>query len=296
MSTPSAAEQRLRLRTELRKARQAAALTQREVASLMEWSPSKLLRIESGENGISINDLRSLLAAYRITERDQIEMLLGLARGSRKMPYLEYRDLFSKDFLQFLALESAAQVCRYFNSLQLPRLLQTEEYMRALAVAYAGQALSEKHERMIEAQLSRQDVLQAVPSREVFVILDEAVLHRYVGGRGVMRAQLLRIAELSERPGITISVLPYTVGAHVGMQGPFTHLEFEAEEMPDSVFLENPRGESFTTASPEETGHYLERFWQLEDMSIKDNIGVLMDRLAQRIDGGSDDLAGLLPQ
>jgi len=262
----------------------------------MEWSPSKLLRIESGENGISVNDLRSLLAAYGITDREQIEMLLDLARGSRKMPYTEYRDLFSKDFLQFLALESAAQVCRYFNSLQLPRLLQTEEYMRAIAVAYVGEALGEKHERMIEAQLSRQDVLQAVPGREVFVILDEAVLHRHVGGRGVMRAQLLRIAELSEQPWIGISVLPYTVGAHAGMQGPFTLLEFGTEEMPASLFLENPRGESFVTATPEDTGHYLERFWQLEDMSIKGNTAMLMERLVQRVDEGLDDLAGLLPR
>ncbi|MFI1415612.1 helix-turn-helix domain-containing protein [Streptomyces sp. NPDC020707] len=295
MSTSSAAEQRLRLRTELRKARQDAALTQRQVADLMEWSPSKLLRIESGENGISVNDLRPLLAAYGITDPPRIEMLLDLARGSKKMPYSEYRDLFPKDFLQFLALESAAQVCRYFNSLQLPRLLQTEEYARAIAAAYVGGTLSEEHERMIEAQLSRQDVLQNVPDREVFVILDEAVLHRHVGGQGVMRAQLLRIAALSEQPGVSIRILPYTVGAHAGLQGPFTLLEFRTDDMPASLFLENPRGDSFATASPQDTARYLELFWQLEELSIKDGVRELIEGLAQRLGEGLDGLAGPLP-
>lgn len=293
MSTPSAAEQRLRLRTELRKARQAADLTQRQVAEMMEWSASKLLRIESGEVGISVNDLRTLLAAYGIADQARIDMLLNLARGSRKMPYAEYRDLFTKDFLQFLALESAALVCRYFNSLQLPRVLQTEEYARALAAVYVGGALSEDHERMLEAQLSRQDVLQSLPEREIFVILDESVLHRHVGGRGVMRAQLLRIAELSEQPGINICILPYTVGAHAGMRGPFTLLEFETEDMPASVFLEDPRGNSFSTANPQETAHYLELFWQLEEASIKQDVAELIQRLAQRLDQGLDGLTGL---
>ncbi|WP_409472730.1 helix-turn-helix domain-containing protein [Streptomyces sp. HC307] len=295
MSAPSAAEQRLKLRTELRKARTRAGLSQRQVAKQMEWSPSKLLRIESGEVSISVNDLRPLLAAYGISDRRQIESLLDLARGSRKMPFAEYRDVFRGEFLQFLALEASASVGRYFNSLQLPRLLQTEEYARAIATAYgSGSTLNETEERRLEAQLSRQDLLQSEDCPQLHFILDEAILHRQIGGPGVMRAQLKRLGELSQHPKVTIMVVPYTAGAHPGLQGPFTLFEFASEEMPDSLYLENPRGETVASNKPEETRRYLELFWQLEDLSVSGNMETLMHGLIRRMDDGADDLAALL--
>ncbi|AXI84857.1 helix-turn-helix domain-containing protein [Actinospica acidiphila] len=297
MSAPSAAEQRLKLRTELRKARTRAGLSQRQVAKMMEWSPSKLLRIESGEVSISVNDLRPLLAIYEISDRRKIDALLDLARGSRKMPFSEYRDVFRPEFLQFLALEASAAVARYFNSLQLPRLLQTEEYARAIATAYgSGPTLSDVDERRLEAQISRQDMLQAEDCPELFFILDEAVLHRQIGGPGVMRAQLQRLAELSKHPKVTIRVVPYTVGAHPGIQGPFTLFEFASEEMPDSLYLETPRNPSSPSDKPEETRRFLELFWQLEDLSVSGDMELLMHRLIQRMDEGHDDLAALLEE
>jgi len=295
VSAQSAAEQRLRLRTDLRRARESAGLTQRQVAKAMEWSPSKLLRIESGEVGISVNDLRSLLTTYNISDRRQIDTLLELSRGSRKMPFAEYRDVFRSEFLQFLALEASASVGRYFNSLQLPRLLQTEEYARAIAVAYGSSTtLDEQDERRLEAQLSRQDLLQADDGPELFFILDESVLHRQVGGRGVMRAQLQRLAELSDYPRVNLMVVPYTEGAHKGIRGPFTLFEFASDEMPDSLYLEDPRGDSSGSSKPEDTRLYLELFWQLEDLSISENIGALMHVLIRRMDEEVDDLKKLI--
>ncbi|MEV7191175.1 helix-turn-helix transcriptional regulator [Streptomyces sp. NPDC093510] len=289
MNVPSAALQRLRLRTELRKARTAAQLTQRQVAAKMEWSPSKLIRIEAGEVGISVNDLRPLLDAYGIRDRRKIEELLDLARGSRRMPFSEYRDLYSKEFLQFLALESSASIVRHYGALLMPGSLQTEEYARAIMLSYEKDIPEERLERSVEVRLTRQDLLTS-GGREVFYILDEAVVRRHVGGRGVMRAQLERLAELAERPGVTIQILPFSVGAHAGIQGPFSHFEFGVDEMPDSLHLENPRGDSYVTDAPEETGRYLERFWELEDLAIKDDMPALLRALAVRMGEGTDDL------
>ncbi|MEU6555037.1 helix-turn-helix transcriptional regulator [Streptomyces sp. NPDC046915] len=295
MSVPSAAEQRLKLRTELRKARASAGLTQRQVAKVMEWSPSKLLRIESGEVSISVNDLRPLLTTYGISDRHQIEYLLDLARGSRKLPFAEYRDVFRSEFVQFLALEASASIGRYFNSLQLPRLLQTEEYARAIAVAYGSSTtLNGTEERMLEAQLARQDLLLSENCPELFFILDEVILHRQVGGRGVMRAQLQRLAELSKHPKVTLMVIPYTAGAHAGIQGPFTLFEFAGEEKPETLYIETAQGDTIESDKPEKTRRYLELFWQLEDLGIRDNIDVLTNRLIERMDEGVDDLAALL--
>ncbi|WP_409236221.1 helix-turn-helix domain-containing protein [Streptomyces sp. PA5.6] len=293
MSAPSAALQRLRLRTELRKARTAARLTQRQVAAKMEWSPSKLIRIEAGEVGISVNDLRPLLDAYGIRDRRKIEELLDLARGSRKMPYTEYRDLYSKEFLQFLALESSAAIVRAYNSLQVPGPLQTEEYGRAIMRAYEKGIDDEVVERAIEVRLSRQETLTS-GDREIFYILDESVVRRQVGGRGIMRAQLERLAELAALPNVSIQILPFSVGAHPGIQGPFTLFEFAADEMPDTLYLENPRGDSYSTNAPEESGRYLERFWELEDLAIKERNVDMLRMLAARAEEGVDELERLL--
>jgi hypothetical protein len=260
----------------------------------MEWSPSKLIRIEAGEVGISVNDLRPLLAAYEITDRRRIETLLDLARGSRKMPFTEFRDIYTKEFLEFLALESSASIIRHFNSLQIPGLLQTEEYARAIIRSYDRRASGEMVDRWIEGRLTRQELLQTDDGSELFFIIDEAVVRREVGGRGVMRAQLERLAELATRPRITIQIVPFSIGAHPGIQGPFTLFEFGVEEMADSLFLENPRGDSYLSNNPEETGRYLERFWELEDLAVKDDVDTLLRKLAARLEEGRDDLAALL--
>ncbi|MEV3860164.1 Scr1 family TA system antitoxin-like transcriptional regulator [Streptomyces sp. NPDC050095] len=295
MAVTSAALLRLQLRTELRKARIAAGLTQRQVADRMEWSPSKLIRIEAGEVGISVNDLRPLVAAYGISDRRKLEELLDMARGSRRMPFTEYRDLYSKDFMQRLALESGASVHRQFASLVLPGLLQTEEYMRAVIRAYSKEMTSEERvDRVVESRLARQEVLDQEDGREFSFVLDESLLRRVTGGRGVMRAQLEHLAELSEREHVTLQILPFSVGAHPGIQGPFTLFEFQAEGMEDALFLEDSRGVTIASTSPEETRQYLERFWELEDLSLKDGVGVLLRRLSERIAEGGDELEVLL--
>ncbi|WP_037766351.1 helix-turn-helix domain-containing protein [Streptomyces sp. 142MFCol3.1] len=292
--SPSPAIQRIRLRTELRKARTKTGLTQRQVAEKMEWSPSKLIRIEAGEVGITVNDLRPLLAVYEISSQRKVDELLDLARGSRKMPFSEFRDIYSKEFLQFLAMETSASIIRNFNPLVVPGLLQTEEYARAVMGAYNRGASEELVDRYIEGRLARQEMLLGDEGPELFFVIDESVVRRRVGSRGVMRAQLEQLAELATRPRITVEILPFSIGAHPGIQGPFTHFEFDADEMPDSIYLENPRGDSYLSSAPEETGRYLESFWELEDLGVKEHVDTLLRRLASRLDEGRDDLVSLL--
>lgn len=291
MSTPSPAVQRLRLRTELRRARNKAGLTQRQVATKMEWHPSKLIRIEAGEVAVTVNDLKALLDEYEVTDRRKAESLLQLARGSRKMPFSEYRDVFSKEFLAFLALESSASVIRGFHFFVIPGLFQTEEYIRALAAGTAQGASLERLDRLVEARLARQELLEGDEGPQLFMILDESVIRRQVGGPKVMRAQMERLAELAAHPRITIQILPFSVGAHQGILGPFTLFEFSEEGMPDSVYLENPRGESYASNEPEVTGKYLEAFWALEDQALVDNMSQTLRQVAAHTGEGSTDLA-----
>ncbi|WP_260326249.1 helix-turn-helix transcriptional regulator [Streptomyces sp. TLI_185] len=277
------------MRTELRKARNAAGLTQREVAQEMEWSPSKLLRIEAGEVGISANDLRSLMRLYGITDGGVVERLLGLARGSRKMPFVEYRDIYGQEFLDFLALESSASVTRSFQPLALPGLLQTEEYASEVIRAFTPERFSEQQQqRMLEGRMLRQDSLER-DDAEFYFVLDEAVLRRQVGGPGVMRAQLRRLAELAAHPRRQIMILPFSCGI-LASQGPFTLFEFD-EGMQPFVYRENLHGTASVSTATEDFVKFLELFWELEEQAIKgDRIPQILLRIADHIEAEPHDL------
>lgn len=259
--------QRLQLRIELRKARNKARLTQRQVAVEMEWSPSKLLRIEAGEVGISVHDLRPLLSLYKIRDTDVVERLLDLARGSRKMPFAEYRDIYGQHFLNFLAMESAAFVTRAFQPLVVPGLLQTEEYAMEMIRTYSSNKFSTPQmQRLLEGRLQRQEVLDR-DDGETYFILDEAVLRRQVGGPRVMRRQLRRLAELAAHPRRQIMIFPFSSGT-AAAQGPFTLFEFE-DDLQRFVYLENLRTPADISTAREDFDRHLAVFWELEERSIK---------------------------
>src|SRR5229473_709514 len=120
--------QRRRLRTELRRARLDVGLTQEQVAAAMDWSLSKLIRIENGTVGISTNDLKAILAHYKITDEGRTAELLALSRGARERSWWNsYRDMPPR-LVQLIEYESASSIIRNFQPMLIPGLLQTEEY------------------------------------------------------------------------------------------------------------------------------------------------------------------------
>lgn len=255
----------------------------------MEWSPSKLLRIEAGEVGISVHDLRPLLSLYRISDDTTVERLLGLARGSRKMPFTEYRDIYGPHFLNFLAMESSAYVLRAFQPLAVPGLLQTEEYAAEMIRAYSSDAYSAPQlRRMLEGRMLRQETLER-DDGETYFILDEAVLRRQVGGPRVMRMQLRRLAELAAHPRRQIMIFPFSSGTPAS-QGPFTLFEFE-EGMQPFVYLENLRVPADVSTATEEFVKHLEVFWELEERSIKGaDVPSILLQMAEHIETEPHDL------
>src|SRR4051794_41070755 len=122
--------QRRRLRVELRRARAAAGYTQRDVAEALDWSYSKLLRIENGQVGVSRTDLKALLDHYLITDEGQLKAFAQLARDGRRQPWSAYRDVLNPDYMIYLGHEGSASTIRHFEQLVIPGLLQTEAYAR----------------------------------------------------------------------------------------------------------------------------------------------------------------------
>jgi transcriptional regulator with XRE-family HTH domain len=271
---------RRRLRVALRQARDAAGLTQRAAAEAMEWSISKIIRIEQGAVAITPIDLRALLAAYKVTDEKRVLELIDLARGSKRQAWSEYKDVYSQAARTLFGSEAAAKTIYSYEPTFVPGLLQTEEYAEALL---AGLGFSEEAvERMVSARVERQELLDLDVRPNFYLILGEAAVSRAVGGRRVMTRQLERIKELGARQGISIQVLPFSAGAHPKMGGgAFVILEFEDENLDDLLYLENATDESTTRDDPQLIADYRDAFATLEAMATKpDDLAHVLDAIA----------------
>jgi transcriptional regulator with XRE-family HTH domain len=283
---PSPVVQRRRLRTELRKTRQEEArLTQEQVAEAMDWSLSKVIRIENGSVGISTNDLKALLRLYKVIDVDQTDELVALAKAGRERSWWSgYREVAPQSLLQLIGYESAALIIRNFETLLVPGLLQTEEYARTVIREFEG---STKHlETLVEIRMRRQDLLdRGDPSPLLFFILDEAVVRRQIGGKAVMRRQIRSLVEVADRPNVTVEVVPFSAGAHPGLKGPFVVIEFPDAEDDDVLYLESARGDLVSRDAPDEVADHREAFEVLRKLSLGPDrsltyLGKLADEMA----------------
>jgi transcriptional regulator with XRE-family HTH domain len=231
---------RRRLSAALRHARDGTGWTQEQVAAAMDWSLSKLIRIEKGTVGISTSDLRSLLSHYGVHDNDRVNNLVRLAKSSRERPWwAPYREhLPSADFEKLLGLEAEASTIETFQSTLIPGLLQTQQYMRYVLRGITHELGPESVNVREEVRLRRQQaVLGADEPPQFKVVLDEATLRRVADSAAVMRQQLLHLAELSARPNIVIRVIPFTAGPYLD-SGTFAILSFDSTDDP-VVYLEN---------------------------------------------------------
>jgi transcriptional regulator with XRE-family HTH domain len=261
---------RRRLAAELRQARQASGLTQEQVAGGMDWSLSKLIRIEAASAGISANDLRGLLSLYEVTDPERVNTLLALARAARERSWWSaYRDVAPESLLQLMEYESAAHVIRQFETTFIPGILQIEDYARAVIQNYYDERPGSDRVRALAELRVRREGLFDIENPPLFqFMVDEAVVRRLVGGSLVMRRQLRRLIEVADKPNITIEFIPFSAGLHPGMKGPFEIIEFADPAESDIVYMESPRGDIFSN-DPDETLRYRQAFEELGRSSLQ---------------------------
>lgn len=238
--------QRRRLSMELRRARDGARLTQREVAEELGWSPSKLIRVEAGRVRVSRTDLKALLSLYGLTDEKTIDRLVQLAREAQRMTWGAYRDVLDPEFRIYLDYESSASRIRQYENLFMPGLLQTEEYALQIMQSFPRPDVEPRViERQLEVRMKRQHLLEQNDIRLEF-ILDEAVLHRWVGQKpgdcSIMRRQLQRLEDLARRPTLSIQIVPFAHGFYPGLRGPFVLVDFPDQADGELLFVENEKG------------------------------------------------------
>lgn len=211
MSTSGSPTVRRRLlAAELRRLRASTGQTAEEVGRTLGWSKAKISRYELAQGGLKPDDVARLLAHYDVRDSHR-EQLLALAEDARQRGWWEsYSDVLTEGHLEYIGLEAEAESILEWQINVVPGLLQTEKYAREVLTGYQEVATipPRASERRLETRLTRRQLLTRDEPLEYVAVIDESVLHRQRGDRSVMRAQLQRLAELSDLPNVTIQILP----------------------------------------------------------------------------------------
>jgi transcriptional regulator with XRE-family HTH domain len=242
MPRTSPTVRRRRLGQELRSLREASEMTVEAVAKELDWSPSKVSRIETTAIKVGMVDLRALLDVYGITDQERRAGLLELGKESRETAWwMRLNDRTPvRSFKDFVGFEAEARQILTYEPSIIPGLLQTERYMREILRAFFTEDAD--IDEVVKLRLTRQDLLtRAEDPVKYTAIIDEAALRRAAGGKNradVMVAQIDKLLTLGERSNIAIRVLPFESGLHPGMNGNFTVLELPHHGDPDIVYVE----------------------------------------------------------
>lgn len=238
-----------------------------EVAGRLGWSESKLSRIETANSGIRNRDLEKLLDIYEVSDqvRARVRAIAGQAR--QKAWWEAYGDVLPNAYETYIGFEAEATSIFSYEAQIVPGLLQTAEYASAVIKADGVYEDEEVHGQRVAVRMARQAVLTREPPPQMLAILDEAVLRRQVGGPDVMRRQLHRLVESSERQMITIQVLPFAAGAHRALAGSFIILEFAGGSDQPLVYSEGMTGGVFRSR-PEDLRSYLMSFEALRATAL----------------------------
>ncbi|WP_322759269.1 helix-turn-helix transcriptional regulator [Frankia sp. Cr2] len=282
---------RRRLGAELRRLREAAGKGIDDAARQLGCSLSKVSRMENGRVPIRGDDVGDLLDLYQVDDPEQRQALLALTKETRRAGWWHtYGDVVPRWFEVYVGLEAEASSIAKFEALLVPGLLQTADYARAVMRAAPRQPPNPDVERAIELRLGRQAVLSTDPVPDLWVVIDEAVIRRVVGGPTVMRAQLDHLRRVSTRPNVTIQVVPFTGGAHAGMDSPFTLLGFsDADNLPEIVYIDQATG-SLYLDRPGDVALYREKMDRLRASAYDELTSQLL--IARAMEGIEDEPAG----
>ena len=256
---------RRRLGAELRRYREATGVTIDTVAERLGCSPSKVSRIETGHNSATPRDVAAILDIYGV-EMGEAEELVQIAREARQKGWWHP---FSTVLVgAYVGLEAAARGVRAYEQQVIPGLLQSEEYALAMLRSARSGDTPQEIDRRVHVRLARQSLLIQDDPIYLWVVLDEAVLSRPVGGDTIMRQQLERLVEAQSLRNVTIQVLPFEAGPHAGMEGGFAILDFPDQVDPDVVYVENATGGLFLEKQ-EELSKYHSIFDALRDTALR---------------------------
>jgi transcriptional regulator with XRE-family HTH domain len=247
----------------LRTLRVQNGLTVRHVAQHLMCSENKVRRMEANFRAGTPRDVRDLCDLYGVTDEAERDRMITVAVEAKQPAWWQSYDLL---YETYVGLEADALAISAFQSSVVHGLLQTAEYARAGHERSIPRFSPDRIERQIEAKLIRQRILVRDNPPRLAVVLDEAALHRMVGGRLVMAEQLAKILEMSALPNVVVQVLPFEQGAHPGLETNFTIFDLP-EPAPDVVYVEGFMGAIYLER-PDDLKRSHEVFSRLQSMAL----------------------------
>ena len=271
---------RRRLAAELRRLRGRAGRTLDEVATYLECSPTKVSRIEAGQVGARVQDVRDMLEFYGVTGAER-DTLLDLVRQARQKGWwYAYADMIPDAFQHMIGLEDEATTIWTFETQLIPGLLQSDGYSRAIMGTRRDDP-PEVIERGMQLRSTRKAVLTRERAPSYGAVIDEAALWRGVGGPEVMDEQYAHLISMAERPNVTLQVLPFSAGADAGGSYPFVILGFADLTEPKVVYAEL-LNEAFYFNTAEKVGRYLAQSDNLRGRALDPDESVALIRRLRR--------------
>lgn len=249
---------RMLVGAQLRRLRESKGISREDAGWAIRGSESKISRIELGRVSFKIRDVADLLTLYGVVDEAPRTLLLNMAREANQPGWWHaYGDLLPSWLQSYLDLEAAASLIRTYEIQFVPGLLQTEAYARAVITLGHSGAKPDEIDRRVSVRMARKQLLTRADAPQLWVVLDEAVLRRPIGGRDVMRAQIEALVQANTMPNVRLQILPFRFGGHAATGGAFSILRFAEQELPDVVYVE------FLT-----NAYYIERQEEVDQYSL----------------------------
>ncbi|MDQ0955137.1 transcriptional regulator with XRE-family HTH domain [Streptomyces phaeochromogenes] len=229
---------RMILGKRLQELRQGAGVSLEDAAKALHVKPLTIRRLEKAEVALKTLYVEKLLQTYGAAQQEVDEFVTLAERANEPGWWHAYRDVVPDWFSAYVSLETGAKTLRTYEPHYVTGLLQTYNYARAVLRGGFPNESDEDLGRRVDLRLRRQGLLERPDAPTLWVVMEETVLHRVVGGAEVMREQIERLLEVSELDHVSVDVVPFTAGAHVGACAPFTYFRFEERELPDIVYSE----------------------------------------------------------
>ncbi|WP_405593081.1 helix-turn-helix domain-containing protein [Streptomyces sp. NBC_01190] len=221
--------------------REQAGFSYEEAGRALDVTHATIRRMEKAEVGLKLPYVEKLLSTYGVNSAEEIGGFLALAREANRPGWWHsFRDVLPDWFSAFVSLEGEATVIRAYEPHYVPGLLQTTDYARAVLRAGLPHAAPEEIDRLVTLRIERQSLLLGKDAPPLlWVVMDETVLRRPIGGRKVMRDQIGALMDATERTNVRLQVIPFNAGPHPAMYGPFHIFRFQLQEIPDIAYAES---------------------------------------------------------
>ena len=230
---------RLQLGARLRDLRVAAGVPREEAGYAIRGSESKISRMELGRVSFKERDVVDLLKLYGVEDEAEHARLLALAREANSPGWWHaYGDVLTTWFQNYLDLEQAAELIRTYEVQFVPGLLQTDAYARAVIALGQGRTDPEV-DRRADLRMARKQLLTRAEPPRLWAVIDEAALHRQIGGPETLREQIEALLEVCMLRNVRLQILPFKAGGHAATGGAFTILRFPETDLPDVVYIEH---------------------------------------------------------